>query len=239
MKQCEYCCKEFDESVFISKYSTGRFCSKKCARGYSTKNEQSFLKIVYCTRCGKEIEVDKRTDPKKIHCLACREKRYSEKLEEIHNNYRKKHPIVYREYKHRIVDTQKVCLYCGEEIVNATSKTKFCSIGCNNNYKWKCKCEEIERNNGFEDFRQNANLPKKYLIYKRGHRCEICGNSEWMEKPIPLILDHIDGNPDLWKLNNLRLVCGNCDMQLPTYKSKNKNSKNSKRASHRRKSMVQ
>ena len=34
-------------------------------------------------------------------------------------------------------------------------------------------------------------------------------------------MDHIDGNSDNWMDNNLRLVCGNCDMQLPTYKSKN------------------
>ena len=35
-------------------------------------------------------------------------------------------------------------------------------------------------------------------------------------------MDHIDGNSDNNILSNLRLVCGNCDMQLPTYKSKNK-----------------
>ena len=33
---------------------------------------------------------------------------------------------------------------------------------------------------------------------------------------------HIDGNSDNNALVNLRLVCGNCDMQLPTYKSKNR-----------------
>lgn len=38
---------------------------------------------------------------------------------------------------------------------------------------------------------------------------------------MPLILDHVDGDSDNWYLTNLRLVCGNCDMQLPTYKSKN------------------
>ena len=42
-----------------------------------------------------------------------------------------------------------------------------------------------------------------------------------MGKPIGLILDHIDGNSDNNSPNNLQLVCGNCDMQLPTYKGKN------------------
>ena len=64
----------------------------------------------------------------------------------------------------------------------------------------------------------------------------ICGQTEWMGKPIPLVLDHIDGNSDNFKLTNLRLVCGNCDMQLPTYKSKNKNSntKNTYRSKKRK-----
>lgn len=38
---------------------------------------------------------------------------------------------------------------------------------------------------------------------------------------MPLIVDHINGNPEDDRLENLRLVCGNCDMQLPTYKSRN------------------
>jgi hypothetical protein len=43
----------------------------------------------------------------------------------------------------------------------------------------------------------------------------------WMGQPIPIILDHIDGNSDNWAIINLRLVCPNCDAQLPTFKSKN------------------
>jgi len=39
---------------------------------------------------------------------------------------------------------------------------------------------------------------------------------------MPLVLDHINGNSDDWTLVNLRLVCGNCDMQLPTFKSLNR-----------------
>jgi 5-methylcytosine-specific restriction endonuclease McrA len=37
-----------------------------------------------------------------------------------------------------------------------------------------------------------------------------------------LILDHVDGNADNWELANLRLVCPNCDAQLPTFKSRNR-----------------
>jgi len=42
-----------------------------------------------------------------------------------------------------------------------------------------------------------------------------------MKQPVPLVLDHIDGHFENNNEENLRLVCGNCDMQLSTYKSKN------------------
>jgi hypothetical protein len=35
-------------------------------------------------------------------------------------------------------------------------------------------------------------------------------------------LDHTDGNPTNNRRENLRLVCPNCDSQLPTYKSRDR-----------------
>lgn len=63
---------------------------------------------------------------------------------------------------------------------------------------------------------------KEFLIYKYGRKCWICGITEWTGQPVPLVFDHIDGNSDNQTFENCRLVCGNCDMLLPTYKSKNK-----------------
>jgi len=36
------------------------------------------------------------------------------------------------------------------------------------------------------------------------------------------VLDHIDGDSGHNARSNLRLICPNCDSQLPTYKSRNK-----------------
>jgi len=63
---------------------------------------------------------------------------------------------------------------------------------------------------------------QRWLRETRGKKCEICGTTIWRGEPVPLLIDHVDGD---WKRtvpDNLRLVCGNCDMQLPTYKNRNK-----------------
>lgn len=48
--------------------------------------------------------------------------------------------------------------------------------------------------------------------------CECCGLSEWMGKPIPLELHHIDGNHYNNKFENLQLLCSNCHGQKHLYK---------------------
>lgn len=60
------------------------------------------------------------------------------------------------------------------------------------------------------------------LIDEKGHQCEICKLSLWLTKPIPLELDHIDGNSDNNEKENLRLICPNCHAQTPTYRGRNR-----------------
>ena len=45
---------------------------------------------------------------------------------------------------------------------------------------------------------------------------------EWNGMPLVFVLDHIDGNSSDNSRANVRLVCPNCDSQLPTYKSRNR-----------------
>ena len=63
---------------------------------------------------------------------------------------------------------------------------------------------------------------KNYLIEVMGNKCSICGTIEWQGKPVPLVCDHISGDSTDNSIENFRLVCCNCDAQLPTYKSKNR-----------------
>ncbi len=48
-------------------------------------------------------------------------------------------------------------------------------------------------------------------------KCEICQLTEWMGKPIPLELHHIDFNHHNNNLSNLQILCSNCHMQAHNY----------------------
>jgi hypothetical protein len=44
----------------------------------------------------------------------------------------------------------------------------------------------------------------------------------WNGAHLAMIIDHIDGDATNDSRMNLRLICPNCDSQLPTYKAKNR-----------------
>lgn len=51
--------------------------------------------------------------------------------------------------------------------------------------------------------------------------CAICGmKNEWNGKKLVLVLDHINGINNDHRLENLRLVCPNCDSQTITFKAR-------------------
>jgi hypothetical protein len=52
--------------------------------------------------------------------------------------------------------------------------------------------------------------------------CAVCGQGpEWMGLPLVMVLDHINGVPNDNRLENLRMLCPNCNSQTTTYCAKN------------------
>lgn len=116
---------------------------------------------------------------------------------------------------------RKSCPVCESLIENKSSK--YCSTACagtqnsldayrkylNNQQSW-CK------------FRSIATL-KPHILREQDNKCAICQITPiWNGTKLVLIIDHIDGDATNNMRTNLRLVCPNCDSQLPTFKSKNK-----------------
>jgi len=70
----------------------------------------------------------------------------------------------------------------------------------------------------------NSNYSTSHLkkrLYEEGYKdrfCEICGQGEeWNGRKMSLILDHINGINNDNRLENLRIVCPNCNATLETH----------------------
>ena len=91
---CENCGKEHN-----GLYGSGRFCSKECARSFSTKYIKNKKKTTNCIECGKEIEIGLRADVSKCRCKECSEQhtkhRHAGYIKQKYNN---------------------ICLICGNEL---------------------------------------------------------------------------------------------------------------------------
>lgn len=65
----------------------------------------------------------------------------------------------------------------------------------------------------------------KRKLLKHGvkeRRCESCQMTNWLSKPIPLELHHLDGDSLNNTLENLQLLCPNCHAMTDNYRGKNR-----------------
>lgn len=81
--------------------------------------------------------------------------------------------------------------------------------------------EEFLRLNG----RPIASCKLKFKLFKYGlkvNKCEICGISEWLSKPLPTELHHVNGQRCDNRLENLKVLCANCHGQTPNFCKRNR-----------------
>lgn len=190
-------CKNCNEKPAIkySKYSNGEFCSRTCARSFSTKNEIKKLKKAYCFSCGKIIDVNKRTNIKKIKCEDCRPK-----------------PKTRHSGKREI----RICKNCQIEFSVLSIKVRigggiFCSRKCH--FEFLKDNRRNEKQKKYDSILYQKKFRYKlskseYLKLMEIDKCMIC-NDQMDSKCI----DHNHQN------NNIRgIICNKCNRALGFFK---------------------
>lgn len=113
------------------------------------------------------------------------------------------------------------CFNCSNQFKpkNYNKGNKFCTLKCSHEYKKTQRDLEVSQATNYQGF--GLLVIKRLIKAKQENKCRLCGLSTWLDKPLMLILDHIDGNSNNLQADNFRLICSNCDATLPTYKKRN------------------
>lgn len=103
--------------------------------------------------------------------------------------------------------------------------THMTGQGWNNGIKYKnprppMPIEEILVENS--SYVSSNSLRKRLLKEKiKEPKCECCGATEWLGKPIALELHHVNGIKDDLRIENLQILCPNCHAFTDNYRGKN------------------
>ena len=67
---------------------------------------------------------------------------------------------------------------------------------------------------------------RRRILEEQEYKCNSCGLSEWMGRPLTLELDHKDGNNANNDRSNLECLCPNCHSLTDTWRGRNKPARN-------------
>lgn len=110
------------------------------------------------------------------------------------------------------------CQQCKQLFEAANTTGKYCSNRCQQDYRYENDTLPRILSGQISERR----ILRRYLLKHNGHACESCKGTEWLGHPMPLELDHVDGDASNNQLTNLRMICANCHSLTPTAKGRNR-----------------
>lgn len=115
-------------------------------------------------------------------------------------------------------------LNCKVDTLKVYYKKMGINYSGNSSRKGFIHTEQRKPINDYLQSNTNNSNKRKRLIEEgiKENKCEICGLSLWMNKPIPLELHHKDFNHYNNSIENLQVLCANCHMQAHNYNNCNK-----------------
>ena len=193
--KCENCGKDHN-----GYYGSGRFCSNKCARSYSTKTKRVDI--------NKQVSIKLKGRPSKLKGRKVINRKLPISRKVLKQDNIKKNSII------------STCVFCNKQWKTKYIR-KFCSKNCQHEHIHK---EYIKRwKNGKElGYKGQCSTSKhirRYIFEKYNNKCSKCGWSKLnpYTNSIPLHLEHKDGNANNNNESNLDLLCPSCHSLTSTY----------------------
>lgn len=126
------------------------------------------------------------------------------------------HACAKRRFEHR----RPNCAGCGKRIKR--HQYKYCSLPCQRAHDFQTRAAQLEAGT-YSPYTCNRFI-RRYLVHHLGEKCARCGWAERHPKTgrIPIEVEHIDGDWQNNRPDNLTLLCPNCHSLTDTFRALNR-----------------
>lgn len=112
--------------------------------------------------------------------------------------------------------------------ISAKNSDKVKNIHTNRTQEYWDKMGEVRKekhkekilNSNYDDL--SFSSLRSRILYEQDEKCNRCGLNEWLNEPLTLELEHIDGDHFNNKRENLEMLCPNCHSLTLTWRGRNK-----------------